>query len=91
MSVTTIKVDSVLRDRLAHLARARGTTMGALLDDLARRAEIEQRWADIASAYRRAQADPDGWRDYLDELAEWDASGAERDAAAAEEWPEYNR
>jgi len=31
MSMTTIKVDSAVRDRLVGVARARGTTMGALL------------------------------------------------------------
>jgi predicted transcriptional regulator len=31
MTTTTIKVDSAVRDRLAVLARERGTTMGAIL------------------------------------------------------------
>lgn len=83
--------------RAFHLAErgsaspGRSDVVDALLDDVARPAEVEQRWADIASAYRQDEADPDGWRDYLDELAEWDASGSERDAAAVEEWPEYNK
>lgn len=65
--------------------------MGALLDEVARRYETEQQWADIEGAYARLQReDPQGWRDYLDELAEWDAAGVEEDAQAAEEWPEYN-
>ena len=91
MSVTTIKVDSVVRDRLAHLAQARGTTMGVLLAELTQRAEGEQRWDEIEGAYRQAQADQDGWRDYLGDLAGWDAGGAGHDADAADEWPEYNR
>jgi hypothetical protein len=92
MSVTTIKVDSTVRDRLASVARARGTTMGALLADLAQRVEDEQRWTEIEAAYHRLRTqDPEGWREYLAELAEWDIAGAEPDPAAAEEWPDYNQ
>ncbi|MGH3825321.1 MAG: hypothetical protein ACRDRA_21150 [Pseudonocardiaceae bacterium] len=90
MRTTTIKVDRVVRDRLAGIARARGTTMSALLDTESRRLEAEQRWSEIESAYERLQReDPEGWRDYLGELAEVTAD--EPDTTAAEEWPEYNR
>lgn len=90
--MTTIKVDSMVRDRLACVARARGTTMGALLADVAQRLVDEQRWTEIETAYERVRTqDPDGWREYLAELAEWDTAGTEPDPAAAEEWPDYNR
>lgn len=88
MTTTTIKVDRVVRDRLACIARARGTTMGALLDAESRRLEAEQRWIEIEAAYARIQRDdPAGWQDYLGELAE--VTAGEPDAAAAA-WPEYN-
>ncbi|MGH3696369.1 MAG: hypothetical protein ACRDRX_20645 [Pseudonocardiaceae bacterium] len=90
MHTTTIKVDRAVRDRLACIARARGVTMGALLDTESRRLEAEQRWTDIECAYERLQRDdPEGWRDYLGELAEVTAD--EPDATAAQEWPEYSR
>lgn len=89
MPVTTIKVDSAVRDRLAAVARARGTTMGALLDAESRRLETEQHWVAIETACLRMQRDdPMAWQDYLDELGQLTAS--EPDATAAEEWPEYN-
>ena len=91
MSVTTIKVESVVRDRLAAVARARGTTMAALLETESRRLESEVRWSAIEDAYARMQReDPRGWREYLAELHEWDAGTAGSDTAAASEWPEYN-
>lgn len=91
MPMTTIKVDSLVRDRLAGIARVRGLTMGGLLLTVADRLEAEQEWTDIEDAYARLQReDPAAWREYLNELAEWDAV-AEPDASAAEEWPEYNR
>jgi hypothetical protein len=43
MSTTKIKVDGATRDRLAHLARAAGTMMSALLSDVTKRLETEQR------------------------------------------------
>ena len=90
MSTTTIKVDSAVRDRLARVARARGITMGALLDVESRRLAAEQRWAEIEAAYERLQReDPAGWADYLGELAE--VTTGEPDPAAALEWPEYNQ
>ncbi|MHB8294010.1 MAG: hypothetical protein ACYDH5_05175 [Acidimicrobiales bacterium] len=90
MSMTTIKVDSAVRGRLASIARARGTTMGALLERESRRLETEQRWSEIEAAYDRMQRDdPAEWADYLGELAE--VSAGEPDTAAAQEWPEYNQ
>ncbi|HEY2764794.1 MAG TPA: hypothetical protein VGJ13_12405 [Pseudonocardiaceae bacterium] len=92
MTTTTIKVESAVRDRLAQLARARGTTMGALLSEVVERLETEQRWSDIEAGYERMRReDPDGWAEYLSELTEWDAGTAAADRTAAEEWPEYNR
>jgi hypothetical protein len=90
MPTTTIKVDSVVRDRLASVARAQGTTMGALLDIESRRLASEQRWAEIEAAYERMQREnPAAWADYMIELAE--VTAGEPDATAAQEWPEYNR
>lgn len=92
MPTTTIKVDSAIRDRLAHLARIRGTTLGTLLSDVVGRLETEQRWSDIEAAYERMRReDPEGWAEYLGELAEWELSTATTDSAAAQEWPEYNQ
>lgn len=66
--------------------------MGALLSDVVERLETEHRWSDIEAAYQRMQReDPDGWAEYLGELAEWETSTAGPDTAAAQEWPEYNQ
>lgn len=92
MPITTIKVDSGVRDRLAALAGARGQTMGAFLGDVAERLAQEQRVEEIRVAYTRlAQEDPVGWRAYLAELTAWDSGADAADNAAAEEWPEYNQ
>lgn len=91
MTTTSIKVDSAVRDRLLRIAKARGTTMGALLDEESRRLEDERLWERIEAGYESFQRDdPNGWREYLAELAEWEAFG-DPDPSAASEWPEYNR
>jgi len=91
MTVTTIKVESTVRDRLAAVAQARGTTMAALLDAESRRLESEVRWAAIEESYARLQReDPAGWQEYLDELRVWETGTGEPDRSAALEWPEYN-
>ncbi len=67
MTVTTIKVDSQLRDRLKAAAAEQGHTIGAhielLLDDEARRHRFE--------AVRRARAATPPDEDYLREAEEW--------------------
>jgi hypothetical protein len=93
MPMTSMKVDSEIRDRLVEVARARGVTVGGLLQSVAEQLESEQMWVDIENSYARLQReDPAGWQEYLNELAEWeDADLDDLTKGAAEEWPEYNR
>ncbi|MGQ0625360.1 MAG: hypothetical protein ACT4PP_12025 [Sporichthyaceae bacterium] len=89
MTTTTIKVEAVVRDRIAAVARARGISMGALLDVESRRLAEAERWSQIQDDCERLRRDdPAGWADYLQELS--DVAIGEGDPAAAQEWPEYN-
>jgi predicted transcriptional regulator len=87
MSTTTIKVDSAVRDRLAVLARERGTTMGALL---AEATETLERQAFFARAREQLeglrQQDPDVWRADRAESRSWQA-GTDRDTLSSEDEP----
>src|SRR3984957_8840451 len=87
MAMTTIRVESEVRDRLAARAHAHGRSLGAelsaMLDDLM--------WQGIEDGYRRLAANEAEFRSYRDETAQWtgaDLSGLA--ATAAEEYPEYN-
>jgi hypothetical protein len=92
MTATTIKVDDAVRDRLARVAHARGTTMTALLADLAQRLDEEQRWTEINNAYERyRREDPGGWQDYLAEMALWDQTAGDGLLDPREDWPEHNQ
>ncbi|WP_322752300.1 hypothetical protein [Frankia sp. Cas3] len=90
MPATTIKVDSAVRDRLARVARARGVTMGALLQGLSLDLQAQQEWADIEAAYERFRRDdPACWAEYLTELSEWGEVSADP-GNTSDEWPEFN-
>ena len=87
MAMTTIRVETEVRDRLAARAHAHGRSLGAelgaMLDDLM--------WQGIEDGYRRLAADEAESAVYRAEAAEW--TGADLGglaAIAAEEYPEYN-
>ena len=92
MSETTIRVDSVVRDKLRMLADQDHVTLGDLLSRLAER-EQYQRDMQLANEVmdRMQHEDPQAWQEYLSELHGFEA-GTTRDGltAAASEWPEYN-
>jgi plasmid stability protein len=87
VAMTTIRVESEVRDRLAARAHAHGRSLGAelnaMLDDLM--------WQGIEDGYRRLAANEAEFTSYRDETAQWtgaDLSGLA--TTAAEEYPEYN-
>lgn len=87
MTMTTIRVERAVRDRLAALASAHGRSLGtelqALLDELA--------WRDIEAGYRRLGENPEALAEYQAEAAAWMSAGLDDLAAtAADEYPEYN-
>jgi predicted DNA-binding protein len=95
MSITTIKVDTEVRDRLAALAKKRGETMGVLLRELLRKAEREARWAEVRLAYEHLRADAQEWQAYQAEIGWWTEGSdggfwADHDAAR-DDWPEYHQ
>ena len=83
MSATTIKVDTSVRDRLAILARERGTNVGALLAEVTETLERQ-------AFFRRAQEqlerlrreDPTGWNVDCAESRSWQ-EGTDRDTLSS--------
>ncbi|MEW2463359.1 winged helix-turn-helix domain-containing protein [Microbacterium sp. NPDC047426] len=55
---TTVKIDTATRDRLAAIAAARGTSVRALLADLAVQEENQLRLADATAGFREVVAQP---------------------------------
>jgi len=86
-TMTTIRVDQAVRDRLAALAEAHGRSLGAelaaILDDL--------QWQAIEAGYRRLAAQPNELAAYHAEAETVSAADLGEPAdTAAREYPEYN-
>jgi hypothetical protein len=89
MTTTTIKVDTTVRDRLAALARDRGTTMGALLAEATERLEREAFFAQAREQLERIrQEDPDAWEADRAESRSWQA-GTDRDTLSRDDEPQW--
>ena len=87
MSTTTIKVESAVRDRLAVVARERGTTMGALLAEVAERLEREAFFARARDQLTQLRdSDPAGWAADRDESRTWH-EGTDRDTLSGQDEP----
>jgi predicted transcriptional regulator len=87
MSTTTIKVDSSVRDRLAVLARERGTTMGALLAEATEALEKQAFFARAqAQLEQLRQDDPGAWETDRAESRSWQA-GTDRDTLSGDDEP----
>jgi plasmid stability protein len=87
MAMTTIRVESDVRDRLAARATAHGRSLGgelgAMLD--------EMMWQGIEAGYRRLAASRAEMAAYQAEAAAWtSADTGDLAATAADEYPEYN-
>ncbi len=72
MTMTTIKVDSDLRDSLNAAARTRGLTTGALVQELFDHWRRDQRFAALREAMARTS--PDQMSGYLAEVDAWDGA-----------------
>jgi antitoxin MazE7 len=87
MPTTTIKVDSAVRDRLALLARERGTTMGSLLAEVAEQLERQAFFARAREQLDRLRdANPDEWKRDRTESRAWQ-EGTDRDALSLDDEP----
>jgi hypothetical protein len=91
MSRTTLSVPTRVRDTFAAVAASRGTTMLALLEEIARRLEREEAMRQATESYERlAREDPKAFTEYLAERRHWDDLAADGLPDAREEFPEYN-
>lgn len=72
MTLTTIKVDSAIRDRLKAQAESHGRTLGEHLQALAEREARDQRFAGLRADIHAT--DPALLVEYEREIAEWDTT-----------------
>ncbi|GAA4511241.1 hypothetical protein [Brevibacterium yomogidense] len=75
MTLTTIKVDATVRDRLKAQAESYGRTLGEHLQALAEREERDQRFARLRADIHAT--DPALLVEYEREVAEWDTTSGD--------------
>ncbi len=77
--LTSLKVPVAVRDRFATVAKVRGLTVRALLDQLSREAAdatlMEQAARQMSQLH---EMDPDAWDDYLAEGRHWEQATTDR-------------
>jgi plasmid stability protein len=87
MAMTTIRVETEVRDRLAARASTHGRSLGAELEAML----DEMMWQGIEAGYRRLATHREEMAAYQAEAAEWiSADMGDLAATAADEYPEYN-
>ena len=91
MSDTTIRLDTVVRDKLRALAEEDHVTLGDLLARLAEREQYQREMRRANEVMERMQRqNPMAWSEYLAELTTFEAGTmADGLGNAAAEWPEY--
>ncbi len=68
MAMTTVKISTETRDKLAKLAAARKRPMSEVLTEIVERERRRAFLEDANAAYARLRADPEAWADYQAEI-----------------------
>jgi hypothetical protein len=76
--ITSIKVDTALRDRIAEISGEVGaSTLAETLERLIEEHEVRS----AVAAYEELRSDPAEWAEYQRELAEWDSVTGDSEGA----------
>lgn len=88
MAITSMQLDSALRDELAAIAER--DFHGVPLGEAVRRLVKEHQISRIMRQYEHLRADPDEWASYRAEALLIDSSAGDGLPTAREEYPEFN-
>jgi macrodomain Ter protein organizer (MatP/YcbG family) len=79
VTITSMKIQTEVRDRLARVAARdfRGATLSDAVAELLAEHERSQLRRDISAAYARLRENQQEWDAYTAELDEWDAVSAD--------------
>lgn len=89
MSMTSMQIDSKIRDELAAIAEA--DFDGVSLGETVRRLVKEHKFNQINRRYEELRADPEEWASYQAEARLTDNVAGDGLPSATEEYPEYNQ
>jgi hypothetical protein len=84
MPITTMKIQSEVRDQLARIAATEypGAPLSDVLVHLLAEHEDARMRREMAAAYTQLHEDRDRWSSYLAELEEWDGVSADQSESA---------
>ncbi len=68
MAMTTVKISTETRDKLANLAATRKRPMSEVLAEIVERERRRAFLEEANAAYARIRADPEAWADYQAEI-----------------------
>jgi predicted transcriptional regulator len=88
MASTSVRISKQTHETLKDLAAREHRSLGDVLDEAIMQYQESKFWQDTRDAYTRLREDPGAWREFQDELAEWDATLM--DGLEAEPPPPYD-
>jgi predicted transcriptional regulator len=77
MSTTTIRVSTKIRDTLDELAQNTGLSTQQLLEQALEAYRRQRLLQEANAAYEALAADPQAWRDFQQELSDWNETVAD--------------
>ncbi len=77
MATPMVKLKPQTHARLQEISRQEDRPMGEIITYLVDRYERERFWRGAAEDVARIKANPEAWRGYQDESAEWEATLAD--------------
>ena len=89
MAMTSMQIDSVVRDELSAIAES--DFHGAPLGEAVKRLVKEHKISRIMQRYEELRADPQEWASYQAEAGLTDDAASDGLPDAREEYPEYNQ
>ncbi|GAA1309399.1 hypothetical protein Psi02_26490 [Planotetraspora silvatica] len=85
---TTIRVTTLTRDKIAHIAEQEGRPMTAVIDDAVADYETKMFWQTLREQIERTQReDPESWAEYVAETELFDNAAA--DGLGTDDIPSY--
>jgi hypothetical protein len=72
-SAPVIKLKPGTHAKLQELSKVQARPMGEIVTELVDRYEEDQFWRAYQESFAKLRTDPVAWKDYAEELAEWEA------------------
>lgn len=69
---TSVRIDDETLATIRELSKSEQKSIGKIIADAVKRYEDEKFWTEARIGFERLRADPGAWKEYQDELEQWD-------------------